>query len=118
MNVRSVNEKRIPTLKKNYDDLRQVTSAPGQKKLALKTISRKTAEIDVSIICFTAWGYWNEGRLIKPLAFLECVVNLFEETINRCVTKYKIPNFTILREMGHLRHQTSIVNPCKILFLQ
>ena len=54
MNVRSVNEKRIPTLKKNYDDLRQVTSAPGQKKLALKTISRKTAETDVSIICFTA----------------------------------------------------------------
>ena len=46
-NMRSVNEKRMPTLKRKHDNLCRTASAPGQKKLAFKPISRKTAEIDI-----------------------------------------------------------------------
>ena len=42
-NVRIVNEKRTPTLKRKHDDLHGTGSAPGQKKFALKPICRKTA---------------------------------------------------------------------------
>ena len=69
------------------------------------------------LISATALGYWNEERLMKSLGFFECVVHLFEETINRYMAQDTIPSFTIFREMGHLRHQTSIINPCKILVL-
>ena len=54
-NVRSVNEKRMPTLKRKHDDLRRTASAPGQKKLTFEPISRKTAETKVyfnSLHCF------------------------------------------------------------------
>ena len=98
--------------------LLQTASAPGQKKLAFKAILRKTAEIEVFLIRFIALDYWNEERLIKSLGFLECVVYLFGETINKYMTQDTIPNLTIFREMGHLRHQTSIINPYKILVLQ
>ena len=117
-NVRSVNKKRMPTLKRKHDDLRRTASAPGRKKLALKPISRKTAEIEVSFSSFHCFRLLKWGLfLIKPLGFLGCVVHLFEKTINRYMTQDTTPNFTIFREMGHLRHQTSIINPCKILVL-
>ena len=32
------------------------------------------------------------------------MVHLLEETLNRYMTQYTIPTFTIFREMGHLRH--------------
>ena len=114
-NVRNVNEKRMPTLKRKHDDLRLTASAPGQKKLASKPISRKAAKTEVS---FNSFHYF---RLLKWRAFDKIFrilgVYLFEETINRDMTQDKIPNFTIFREMGHLRHQISIINPCKILVL-
>ena len=62
-NVRSANEKRMPTLKRKHDDLRWTASAPGQKKLAFKSISRKTAETEVSFNSFHCF------RLLKWGAF-------------------------------------------------
>ena len=113
--MRNLNEKRMPTLKRKHHDLRLTASAPGQKKLASKPISRKTAKAEVS---FNSFHYF---RLLKGRAFDKIFrilgVYLFEETINRDMTQDKIPNFTIFREMGHLRHQISIINPCKILVL-
>ena len=51
-NVTNVNEKRMPSLKRKHDDLRRTASAPGQKKLAFKPISRETAETEVSFNWF------------------------------------------------------------------
>ena len=62
-NVRSANEKRMPTLKRKHDDLRWTASAPGQKKLTFKPISRKTAETEVSFNSFHCF------RLLKWGAF-------------------------------------------------
>ena len=46
-NMRSVNEKRMPTLKRKHDNLCRTACAPGQKKLAFKHTCRKTAEADI-----------------------------------------------------------------------
>ena len=51
-NVRSVNEKRMPTLNSKHDDLRRTASVRGQKKLTFKLISRKTVETEVSFNLF------------------------------------------------------------------
>ena len=83
-NVRSVNEKRMPTLKRKHDDLRRTASAPGQKRSShLKLSPEKQLKQRYLLIRFTALGYWNEERLIKSLGFLECVLHLFQKTINR-----------------------------------
>ena len=54
-NVRNVNETRMPSLKRKYDDLCQTASTSGQEKLAFKHISKMTAETEVffnSFHCF------------------------------------------------------------------
>ena len=51
-NVRSVNEKWMPALKRKHDDLRWTVSSPGQKKLTFKHISRKTAETKIPFNSF------------------------------------------------------------------
>ena len=84
-NVRSVNKKRMPTLKRKHADLRWTASCPGQKKLAFKERQLKQRFL---LIRFTALGYWNEEHMIKSLGFLEFVVHLFEETLNFVTLRY------------------------------
>ena len=112
-NVGSVNQKRMPTLKRKHDDMRQTASAQGKRNSRLNLSPERQLKQRYLLIRFTALGYWNEERLIKSLGFLECVVHLFEETINRYMTHDTIPNFTIFREMGRvtfdIRPQSSIL---------
>ena len=117
-NVRSVNEKRMPTWKGNMMICVEQLLPQGKRNSYLNVSPERQLKQRYLLIPFTALGYWIEERLIKSLGFLECVVHLFEETINRYTTQDTIPNFNIFMDMGHLRHQTSIINPCKILVLQ
>ena len=112
-NVGSVNQKRMPTLKRKHDDMRQTASAQGKRNSRLNLSPERQLKQRYLLIRFTALGYWNEERLIKSLGFLECVVHLFEETINRYMTHDAIPKFIIFREMGRvtfdIRPQSSIL---------
>ena len=70
-NVRSVNEKkRMPTLKRKHDDLRRTASSLGQKKLAFKPISRKTAETEVSFNSFHCFRLLKWGAFDKIFRIL------------------------------------------------
>ena len=64
-NLRSVNEKRMPTLKRKHDGLCRTVSTPGLKKLAFKPSSRKTAETEASFNSFHCfrllkWGVFDK----------------------------------------------------------
>ena len=54
----SVNEKRMPTLKRKHYDLRRTASAPGQKRSShLKLSPAKQLKQRYLLIRFTALGY-------------------------------------------------------------
>ena len=69
-NVRSVNEKRMPTLKRKHDDLRWTASAPGQKKLVFKPPSKKTAETKASFNSFHCFRLLKWGAFHKIFRIL------------------------------------------------
>ena len=69
-NVRSVNEKRMPTLNSKHDDLRRTASVRGQKKLAFKPISRKTVETEVSFNLFHCFRLLKWGAFDKIFKIL------------------------------------------------
>ena len=108
-NVRNLNEKRMPTLKRKHHDLRLKLLLQDKRNSRLNLSPERQLKQRYLLIRFTTLGYWNEERLIKSLEFLECIYLRKRLTEIWHKIKYQILLFLGRWVIFDIRSQSSIL---------